>query len=215
MVGGTATSHKFNLKDPRDLDAAYRLVFNGGWVHSSTGALPNGTTGYADTKMNLFTTVGGTSLSHSTYVRLNTFKGVFGGVYSPVAMPGIYDSVVLLGGVSNTSVNTFMGNTWSEGLTSTVSALSGMVMGNRTNALGTIFTLKKDASTISTSSSFTVRKFPSLPYSIGALNDNGTIKYFDSNEIAFYHIGDGMTDIEATNFYNSVQTYQTTLGRQV
>jgi hypothetical protein len=24
MVGGNATSHKFNLKDPRDLDAAYR-----------------------------------------------------------------------------------------------------------------------------------------------------------------------------------------------
>ena len=27
MVGGTASSHKFNLKDPRDLDAAFRLVF--------------------------------------------------------------------------------------------------------------------------------------------------------------------------------------------
>ena len=24
FVGGTATTHKFNLKDPRDLDAAYR-----------------------------------------------------------------------------------------------------------------------------------------------------------------------------------------------
>ncbi len=25
FVGGTATAHKFNLKDPRDLDAAFRL----------------------------------------------------------------------------------------------------------------------------------------------------------------------------------------------
>jgi hypothetical protein len=130
-------------------------------------------------------------------------------------MPGIYDSVVSLQGVSNTSVKTFMGNTWSEGLTSTVSALSGMVMGNRINALGTIFTLNKNESKIATSASFTVRKFPSLPYSIGALNDNGTIKYFDNNEIAFYHIGDGMTDAEAANFYNAVQTYQTTLGRNI
>jgi hypothetical protein len=215
MVGGTAAKHRFNLKDPRAVDAAFYLDFNGTWTHSSTGAKPDGLTGYANTKMNLYTTVGATSLSHSTYIRLNAFKGVFGGVYSPVAIPGIYDSVVSLQGVSNTSVKTFMGNTWGEGLTSTVSALSGMVMGNRINALGTIFTLNKNESKIATSASFSVRKFPSLPYSIGALNDNGTIKYFDNNEIAFYHIGDGMTDAEAANFYNAVQTYQTTLGRNI
>jgi len=52
FVGGSATSHKFNLKDPRDLDAAFRLVFNGGWTHASTGAKPNGTTGYAKTFYN-------------------------------------------------------------------------------------------------------------------------------------------------------------------
>jgi hypothetical protein len=50
IVGGTASQHKYNLKDPRDLDAAFRLVFNGGWTHSSTGAQPNGVNGYADTK---------------------------------------------------------------------------------------------------------------------------------------------------------------------
>lgn len=49
FVGGTAFTHKWNLKDPRDLDAAYRLGFSGGWTHSSSGATPNGSTGYADT----------------------------------------------------------------------------------------------------------------------------------------------------------------------
>ena len=49
FVGGTASAHKFNLKDPRDLNAAFRLVFSGGWTHNSNGALPNGTNGYADT----------------------------------------------------------------------------------------------------------------------------------------------------------------------
>jgi len=51
-VGGSATSHKFNLKDPRDLDAAYRVVFNGGWTHSAAGAVSNGTNAYADTFIN-------------------------------------------------------------------------------------------------------------------------------------------------------------------
>ena len=27
MIGGTANAHKFNWKDPRDLDVAYRLVY--------------------------------------------------------------------------------------------------------------------------------------------------------------------------------------------
>jgi hypothetical protein len=46
---GTASQHKWNLKDPRDLDAAYRLQFNGGMTHSANGILFNGTNGWADT----------------------------------------------------------------------------------------------------------------------------------------------------------------------
>jgi len=49
MVGGTANSHKFNLKNPVDSNAAFRLNFVGPWVHSSTGAKPNGLSTYADT----------------------------------------------------------------------------------------------------------------------------------------------------------------------
>ena len=51
FVGGSATSHKFNLKDARDVNEAYRLVFSGGWTHDSTGALPNGTNGWANTNL--------------------------------------------------------------------------------------------------------------------------------------------------------------------
>jgi len=49
FVGGTASSHKFNLKDPRDLDAAFRLVFIGGWTHSVNGVQGNLTNAFADT----------------------------------------------------------------------------------------------------------------------------------------------------------------------
>ena len=37
FIGGTASTHKWNLKDPRDLNAAYRLTFSGGITHSSGG----------------------------------------------------------------------------------------------------------------------------------------------------------------------------------
>lgn len=48
FVGGTAASCKWNLKDPRDLDAAYRLTFTGSWTFSSTGGQPDGSTAYAN-----------------------------------------------------------------------------------------------------------------------------------------------------------------------
>ena len=48
IVGGSASSHKYNLKDPRDLDAAFRLTFAVGWTHSANGMTPNGVT-YANT----------------------------------------------------------------------------------------------------------------------------------------------------------------------
>ena len=43
-------SGRFNLKDPRDLDEAFRLQFFGGvTITDAAGAIPNGTDGYAET----------------------------------------------------------------------------------------------------------------------------------------------------------------------
>jgi hypothetical protein len=50
VLGGTATTHKYNLKDPQDLDSSYRLTFSSGWTHSSNGMTPNGSA-YADTHL--------------------------------------------------------------------------------------------------------------------------------------------------------------------
>ena len=49
MLGGNAAGHKFNALNPLDTNGAYRLTFNGGWTHSSSGATPNGTNAYAQT----------------------------------------------------------------------------------------------------------------------------------------------------------------------
>lgn len=49
FVGGTASAHKYNLKDPRDLDAAYRLQYVATVTHDDKGATGNGTSGYSDT----------------------------------------------------------------------------------------------------------------------------------------------------------------------
>ena len=66
-----ASQFKYNLKDPRNLDAAFRQVFNGGWTYSKQGATPNGTNGYADTKFNPSSNLVATSQSSSIYSRTN------------------------------------------------------------------------------------------------------------------------------------------------
>jgi hypothetical protein len=69
FVGGTASTHKWNLTDPRDLDAAYRLSFSGGWTHNANGITGNGVNSYAQ----LHTS---TALSMGAYSRVST-NGVF------------------------------------------------------------------------------------------------------------------------------------------
>ena len=70
FVGGTADTHKYNLKDPRDLDAAFRITWAGGVTHASTGVKGNGTSGYGDTKWAASVHLGnGTGVSFGYYSR--------------------------------------------------------------------------------------------------------------------------------------------------
>ena len=71
FVGGTPESHKWNLKDPRDTNDAYRLTFSGGWSHSSTGVKCNGSNTSADTFLSLRTVFGSTSTKHTFGIYIN------------------------------------------------------------------------------------------------------------------------------------------------
>jgi hypothetical protein len=216
MVGGTATSHKFNLKDPRDLDAAYRLVFNGGWTHTSTGALPNGTTGYADTKFIIAQVYPSniTNIHVSYYSRTNTNNYNMIGMQDDSVGNGSQVYIQDNGAVQyysalNTDANSITVNkvqssigyylTSRTSLTSLKGYRDGVIQGSNTI----------------TSSSSNLRS--TLPFVIGATiyKLSSTQYYYGNKESAFASIGDGLTDTEAANFYNSVQKFQTSLGRQI
>jgi hypothetical protein len=49
------------------------------------------------------------------------------------------------------------------------------------------------------------------------INDAGSNTYssYSTRQQAFASLGDGLTDAEALSFYNAVQTFNTTLGRNV
>ena len=213
MVGGSASSHKFNLKDPRDLDAAYRLVFNGGWTHSSTGAKPNGSNGYAMTYLSPSASLTNNNYHLSYYSReqITTGNSVDIGCSDTttqmISATHWYQSANVKGCV----MGSFSG---ALTVTSTNSNTLGLLIGTRTTS-----TLAKQyMNGVQDGASVTALNTYSLLSRYVVIGGNyaaGGVTEFSSRQSAFASIGDGLTDAEAANFYTAVQAYQTTLGRAV
>jgi hypothetical protein len=72
FVGGSANAHKWNWKDPRDMDAAYRLTFIGSPTHDANGVDWNGASQYADTHIIPASVLTLNSTHLSYYSRENT-----------------------------------------------------------------------------------------------------------------------------------------------
>ena len=209
MVGGTANAHKLNLKDPRDIDAAFRLGFYGGWIHSSTGAKPNGSTGYADTfvKPSTDLTLNGAGISY--YARtLKEAVGAYAG-----------NGVTMGGGLGVAELSIFAD--YASGvdyLANNSSEFSGGVLLKQqtglihnTRIISSSFKVYRNGSTVYTLPLGSGNR-TALSLYIGAVNG-----YNDRSnvECSFSAIDTGLTDAEAANYYTAVQTFQTTLGRQV
>jgi hypothetical protein len=206
FVGGNATSHKFNLKDPRDVDAAFRLQFNGGWVHSATGALPNGTTGYANPFYTNVTDNSSMWYYSRTNNTTNGFEmGVYNNPYSDTALIAYYNGSSY--GYIRALSNGYTGLSWVP------TSSQGFFGANRTSSTlaNSWYNGVKKGTNTNTSSQDAFTK----PLFIGAYNTNVGAGHYTNKESAFAAIGDGLTDAEALAFYTAVQTYQTTLGRHV
>ena len=209
FVGGTASQHKFNLKDPRDLDAAFRLVFSGGWTHSSTGALPNGTNAFADTKLGLINNTTLNSTSFGVYSRTNS-NGTEVEIGAEGSAPASGSNIFIrFSGVTYARVNSLQA--W---ITFSDTDSRGFYISNRT-AFNVVNTWRNNVKK-ATGTTLSLLPIGNTSYTLGANNNaNNTRTYYSTKEQAFAFIGDGLTDTEAANFYTAVQAFQTTIGRSI
>jgi hypothetical protein len=212
FVGGTATQHKFNLKNPTDSDAAFRLVFNGGWTHSANGILGNGTNAYADTKLNTLSNLTKTSTHLSTYIRNNPAPGQHYDMGNSTDGFGNSNNTVLISRYNTNLAYFQIAEDFSAG--GSITSIDSIGFWNNTTNGSITKKLFKNGSLIKTADAGT-GTFANNSLYIGALNGNNTAQFFSIKETAFSSIGDGLTDTEAANYYTAVQTFQTTLGRQV
>lgn len=226
FAGSTATTQKWNLKDPRDLDAAYRLSFSGGWTHTSTGALPNGTNSIASTFYTYAdATTNSTHLSY--YSRTNSTPGT-GQASFPVEIgnstntsaPVIEYSIQVASGTSpNISLRARQYSDPDQGQyngqifvsNSGSSATSqGFYISTRTSS--TSFKVFKNGAQFgsnTTTSTFTLSGATAITIARGA---GGS---FSNRECALASIGLGLTDAESLTFTSLVQRYQTALSRAI
>jgi hypothetical protein len=209
MVGGTATTHKWNLKNPLDTNAAFRLVFNGGWTHSSTGATPNGVNAYADTFLipNSVLTQNSTHISYYSRINSNLTEVEIGASNGPNATDNKLVLEIRTSGVTYYNINST--NIYLQALDTNSRAF---YIGNRTAS--NVVNGWRNSSKIVTGTTASTTPSTANVY-LGAFNRVGSVVFYSTKQCAFASLGDGLTDTEAGNFYTAVQAFNTTLGRQV
>jgi hypothetical protein len=206
FVGGNATSHSFNLKDPRDADAAFRLTFSGGWTHSSTGILPNGTNTYANTYINTATAIP-QERHHVSYYSRN--GGAAGASSTEVGSNNASTFFQFMLGY-----RFYSGGSTVYASFTTTAISTGLWVGNKLAFDDRrVYRNGTREQQFTTSATNTLANFPLY---IGARNNsNGAPTLYTSKECAFCSIGLDLTDAQVSTLYTIVQNFQTTLGRQV
>ena len=209
LVGGTATTHKYNLKNPQDTDAAFRLSMFGGLTHDANGVTGNGSTGYMDPHFTKSNFNGQNDNGILVYCRNNFAdgsKGLYGAI--DTGFSGIR-FLPKLGSIAYKSLFSGTG----AGISNTNS--SGLWIHTRTGASadaiyrnGTLFQTQNFTSTTnSTTASILI---------LAVDYNNGGSKYQNADaNICTFAFTDGLDNTEKATLSTIVNTFNTTLSRNI
>jgi hypothetical protein len=203
FVGGTASTHKFNLKNPVDSDAAFRLTFVGSPTHDANGVQGNGSSQYANTHLIPSVHLSASSAHFSKYNRTNDLSGD--------KIDGVIGASPLTFFQQNySSANAVIGQIDSI-LSYTPDDTRGLFTVTRTSlSLSKVF----KNSTILSTSTFTISAVPPASLFLMARNA-GSPQFFNTYQAAFASYGDGLTDSDVENLDTAVTNFQTALSRNV
>lgn len=211
MVGGALASCKVNLRDVSN----FTLSFEGGYF-SSTGYSPSGAyarTGYIPS---VNATVGSFSLSYYSRTNQASANAIEIGVgnYTSGADQNAYLALNLTGGIAKSIIETPQSQATTY---SPVSDTRGLFVASRTSSASN--GIYRNGSLLNLSTVATSTSRPSFQIMLGCVNSvvSGTDRatWTSLKECAFASIGFGLTAAQVATFYNIIQNFQTTLGRQV
>jgi hypothetical protein len=212
FVGGTATTHKFNLKNPADTNAAFRLLFTGGVTNNANGVTGNGINASANTFLTQdLLSVNTTHIS--TYSRTN--------VDELSVDIGCLGNLVLgaSSGLHHSPRYTGLGAFYRQNLNGAPAVANtdsrGFYLSTRQGA--TLSKMFKNGTQIITSALPVLNASPMAdPIKILSLENSIIVsQFYSTRNIAFATIGAGVSDSLAAQMYADIQTFQTSLGRNV
>jgi hypothetical protein len=208
-IWGSAATCKWNLINPLDTNAAFRLAFSNGWTYSSNGITP--TSAYTDTYLitnTAFATDHNKHLSFYNQINVNSTGNsssigsdtVVGG-WCRMSVKTIGNAAIVFGGTGGT---TTIANTDSRGFyianrpnsTSSQIYKNGSLFGNGSSANGSTSQINQTLL-------------------IGAARSGISITYYDNKQCSFASIGDSLNATEQLNFSSRVNTLMTYFGINV
>jgi hypothetical protein len=205
FVGGSADTHKFNLKDPQDTDGAYRMTFSGvGWTHNEFGVQLLGSgisSSYADTHLAYQTA--GLTTAHMV-VSIND-DGSYDAGYDTGSSGGDAGDWALISDYNNNTAYFCAGA--GSYLTS---AANGVVAVWSGRADGTNRYLDKNATTLNSDTGSVDGSTYSLY--LAAVNVGSAVQQV-KNRYDFASYGTYLTEEEMTDYYNAITAFNTTLSR--
>ena len=219
FVGGTAASHKWNWKDLRDVDTAFRLTYVVGVTHSANGMQGNGTTGYANTNLsaNLQLSINSTSLilyTNSISVSGTDIDLGF------IRASGVDRGFSLSSNVNASGLNAFSRNyTFPLNGLSTTTITKGVFISNRTSSTDSKLFVNGSISatntTANTYTSFVNMGLTNLGTTFFLLGENqeGSLVNPSPRPQQFASIGAGLTDTQAIQQSQIVTNAQNILNR--
>lgn len=213
IVGGTASTHRFNLKSPGTTSADFYLDFFGGWTHSATGALPNNVNAYADTKLVIRNSIPSANFNHMSY-----YSRTAAGDDDEYAM-GVYDNPRFAGMIvaRNSGQQGYFsdvaGASYYGAVNSSAGTGAGFCIGTQQGTAVKFF--RNGVLQVSNTSATQGYDTPTTrSVYIGTYNNGGApASGYTNKQCAFASIGDGLSDAEVASFNTAVTNFNTTLGR--
>jgi hypothetical protein len=196
MVGASAAACAQNLKS-----SSFTGTFLGGWTFSSSGATPNGTSGYMRTGVIPSASLSLNSAHLSCYINFTLSTNQFLMGSSNGSTQAIYIANYGFAAVNN-------GN---EGATNVINQL-GLFTNSRTAS--NAFSQLKNGSALNNFTTTSTGLNGQEIY-VGSYNFGGTLINPSVSRTAFSSIGDGLTNGQVATMYTAIQTFQTSLSRQV
>lgn len=203
FVGGAATPHSYNLKNP----AAFQITWVNASTHDANGVAGDGSTSYGDLNLSPVSALSLTSHHLSIYTRSTSIADGF-----EIGSADGANQWLILGCRHNGNQDSI-----------------DVILSNRTivaNTNGGHFILSQDGgahhetynngvSTGTGTEDVSAGTLPTPNLYICGWNNNGALANPNSKNIALASAGDGLSDAEAASFTAIVQTFQTALGRNV